>query len=79
MTSPYEIVRETFAGFKPQGDLEEAWKKFLHDGFLANTAAKAVEVKVKDLSAGQMWMGIITNVLPLVLTVLFFLFLSSFL
>jgi len=45
VTSPYEIVRETFAGFKPQGDLEEAWKKFLHDGFLANTAAKAVEVK----------------------------------
>jgi molybdopterin-containing oxidoreductase family iron-sulfur binding subunit len=47
VTSPYEIVRETFAAFKPQGDLEEAWKKFLHDGFLANTAAKAVEAKVQ--------------------------------
>jgi cell division protease FtsH len=36
---------------------------------------KAVEIAVKDLSAGAIWMGIIANVLPLVLTVVFFLFL----
>ena len=36
---------------------------------------KAVEIKVKDLSPGAMWMGIVSNVLPLVLTVVFFLFL----
>jgi cell division protease FtsH len=36
---------------------------------------KGVEIKVKDLSAGQIWLGIISNVLPLVLTVVFFLFL----
>ncbi|MBI5620639.1 ATP-dependent zinc metalloprotease FtsH [Candidatus Gottesmanbacteria bacterium] len=36
---------------------------------------KAVEIKVKDLSPGQVWMGIVSNVLPLVLTVVFFLFL----
>ncbi|MFZ5534721.1 MAG: ATP-dependent zinc metalloprotease FtsH [Patescibacteria group bacterium] len=36
---------------------------------------KTVEIAVKDLSAGAIWMGIIANVLPLVLTVVFFLFL----
>lgn len=35
---------------------------------------KSVEINVKDLSAGAIWMGIIANVLPLVLTVIFFLF-----
>ncbi len=33
------------------------------------------EIRVRDVSAGQIWLGIISNVLPLVLTVLFFLFL----
>lgn len=41
----------------------------------AGVDPKAVEVKVKDLSPGQIWMGLISNVLPLVLTVVFFLFL----
>ncbi|MEK7543755.1 MAG: ATP-dependent zinc metalloprotease FtsH [Patescibacteria group bacterium] len=41
----------------------------------AGVDPKAVEIKVKDLSPGQLWMGIISNVLPLVLTVVFFLFL----
>lgn len=36
--------------------------------------AKAVEIKVKDLSMGQIWLGILGNVLPLALTVLFFFF-----
>ncbi|MDO8571782.1 MAG: ATP-dependent zinc metalloprotease FtsH, partial [bacterium] len=36
---------------------------------------KIVEIKIKDLNMGQLWIGIISNVLPLVLTVLFFLFL----
>jgi len=36
---------------------------------------KTVEINVKDLSMGQIWMGLISNVLPLVLTVVFFLFL----
>jgi len=35
---------------------------------------KGVEIKVKDLSMGQIWVGLISNVLPLVLTVVFFLF-----
>lgn len=33
------------------------------------------QINVKDNSAGQIWIGLISNVLPLVLTVLFFLFL----
>ncbi|HUD20069.1 MAG TPA: ATP-dependent zinc metalloprotease FtsH [Patescibacteria group bacterium] len=33
------------------------------------------EINIKDTSAGQLWIGIISNILPLVLTVLFFLFL----
>lgn len=41
----------------------------------AEVDPKTVEIKVKDMNAGQMWLGIISNVLPLVLTVVFFLFL----
>lgn len=41
----------------------------------AGVDPKSVEITVKDLSAGQMWISIIGNVLPLVLTVVFFLFL----
>lgn len=36
---------------------------------------KTVAINVKDLSMGQIWIGLISNVLPLVLTVVFFLFL----
>jgi len=35
---------------------------------------KSVEIQVKDLSTGQLIIGLVSNVLPLVLTVLFFLF-----
>ena len=52
VTSPYEIVRETFAGFV-KGDAEAEWKKFLHDGFLANSNAKAVEVKLNEAALTQ--------------------------
>jgi molybdopterin-containing oxidoreductase family iron-sulfur binding subunit len=41
--SPYEIVRETFRGLG--GDEENHWRKFLHDGFLAGSAAAAVPVR----------------------------------
>ncbi|MHB8519531.1 MAG: TAT-variant-translocated molybdopterin oxidoreductase [Limisphaerales bacterium] len=45
-TSPYEIVRETFKGLAGDAGFEEVWKKFLHDGFLANSAAKPVDAPV---------------------------------
>lgn len=41
----------------------------------AGVDPKTVEIKIKDLSIGAMWLGLISNVLPLVLTVMFFLFL----
>jgi len=36
-TSPYEIVRQTFRDIG--GNNENNWRKFLHDGFLANSAS----------------------------------------
>jgi MoCo/4Fe-4S cofactor protein with predicted Tat translocation signal len=38
-TTPHEIVRSTFGGS------DEAWKKFLFNGFLANSAAQPVDIK----------------------------------
>src|ERR1051326_6131372 len=52
VTSPYEIIRQTFASYV-SGDSEAAWKKFLHDGFLADSAAKPVEVHLTDGVAAQ--------------------------
>ena len=46
VTDPYSIVRETFAGFVSADTLDAAWRKFLHDGFLVNSAAKPVTVKL---------------------------------
>jgi MoCo/4Fe-4S cofactor protein with predicted Tat translocation signal len=36
-SSPYDIVRQTFQGIG--GDSENNWRKFLHDGFLADSAS----------------------------------------
>jgi len=47
VTSPYEIVRQTFASYV-SGDSEAAWKKFLHDGFFPDSAAKPVDVHLVD-------------------------------
>ncbi len=41
----------------------------------AGVDPQSVAIEVKDLSLGQLWIGLLTNVLPLVLTVVFFLFL----
>jgi molybdopterin-containing oxidoreductase family iron-sulfur binding subunit len=49
----YEIVRETFAAVVSGGDTEAAWRKFLHDGFLANSAAKPVEIKLNELAVSE--------------------------
>jgi MoCo/4Fe-4S cofactor protein with predicted Tat translocation signal len=50
-TSPYDIVRETFRTLG--GGSDEDWKKFLHDGFLANSAAKSVEVRLSSSAISQ--------------------------
>ncbi|HEY3854763.1 MAG TPA: TAT-variant-translocated molybdopterin oxidoreductase [Verrucomicrobiae bacterium] len=45
-SSPYEIVRQTF--HSSGGATENDWGKFLHDGFLANTAAATATVQYDD-------------------------------
>jgi molybdopterin-containing oxidoreductase family iron-sulfur binding subunit len=39
---PYDLVRDTFRGLVPGGTFEADWRKFLHDGFHAGSAATAV-------------------------------------
>lgn len=53
-------------------EAQESMVKLLSD---AGATASGVAITVKDMSAGAIWMNILSNVLPLVLTVLFFLFL----
>jgi len=48
-TSAYDIVRDTFSAIS--GGDENAWRKFLHDGFLANSASSPVSV---SLSVGNL-------------------------
>ncbi len=48
--SAYDVVRETFAGLVQGGDAEGAWRKFLHDGFLAGSTVQPVNV---SLNAGK--------------------------
>jgi MoCo/4Fe-4S cofactor protein with predicted Tat translocation signal len=45
--SGYDVVRETFHGLLANPS-EDAWKKFLHDGFLADTAAKPATVQFNN-------------------------------
>jgi molybdopterin-containing oxidoreductase family iron-sulfur binding subunit len=45
-TSSYDVVRETFAGIVGGTNIEEGWKQYLHDGFLAKSAAAAIEVQL---------------------------------
>jgi molybdopterin-containing oxidoreductase family iron-sulfur binding subunit len=47
----YDVVRETFRAIS--GDNEEAWKKFLHDGFLGNSAAQPASVQLNAASVAQ--------------------------
>ena len=42
-STPYEIARETFRSIG--GDSENAWRKYLHDGYLAGSAAPAASVR----------------------------------
>jgi molybdopterin-containing oxidoreductase family iron-sulfur binding subunit len=58
VTSAYEIVRETFVSFAGGGDVEAKWRRFLHDGFLPNSAAKPVEVKFNSGSLSQALQGV---------------------
>jgi len=52
-TRPYDTVRETFRAFVSADVFEERWKRFLHDGFLPDTASKAVEVSLDWTAAAK--------------------------
>jgi molybdopterin-containing oxidoreductase family iron-sulfur binding subunit len=45
-TKGHDIARETFRAFAGAGNFEEAWKKFLHDGYLPGAAPKASDAPV---------------------------------
>ncbi len=53
-------------------ETQDSLVKLLSD---AGASTSGIAITVKDLSGTQIWLNIISNVLPLVLTVLFFLFL----
>lgn len=52
-------------------EAQESLVKLLSD---AGADTQGVAISVKDMSVGAMWLNILSNVLPLLLTVLFFLF-----
>ncbi len=58
VTSPHEIVRETFAKVVNGGDVEGAWRKFLYNGFLEGSAAKSVEVRLDTEAVARAAAGI---------------------
>ena len=47
---PLTVVREYWFAHKPDGDFESYWRKSLHDGVLAGTAAKPKAVTAKALA-----------------------------
>jgi molybdopterin-containing oxidoreductase family iron-sulfur binding subunit len=51
--NPYEIVRDTLRGLISGANFEEAWKKFLHGGYLANSAAKPAPVQFDFAAAAK--------------------------
>jgi len=53
VTRPLDIVRETFKSVSGLDLFDEAWKKFLHDGYLANSAWKTVTAQANLGAIGQ--------------------------
>jgi molybdopterin-containing oxidoreductase family iron-sulfur binding subunit len=54
-TNPHAIVQKTIATLAgaAAGDAETTWRRFLHDGFLRNTAQKPVEVRFDWAAAAK--------------------------
>jgi molybdopterin-containing oxidoreductase family iron-sulfur binding subunit len=49
----YEIVRDVWKSRMPGGDFEKFWRKSLHDGVIAGTAATALNVSAKAGASSQ--------------------------
>ncbi|HTL18388.1 MAG TPA: TAT-variant-translocated molybdopterin oxidoreductase, partial [Patescibacteria group bacterium] len=56
-TKPYDIARETFRGVAGN-NLEAAWGKFLHDGFVERSAALPVAAPLKSAALAQAKSGL---------------------
>ena len=52
-TDPYKIARATFESIAGEGDRK--WDKFLHDGFLADSASNSVFVEFDTSAASAAW------------------------
>ncbi|MDX1951968.1 MAG: TAT-variant-translocated molybdopterin oxidoreductase [Verrucomicrobiota bacterium] len=52
-TNPHSVVRETFKIMAGEGNLDNQWKKFLHDGFLAGNSAKPITATFNNAVVGQ--------------------------
>jgi molybdopterin-containing oxidoreductase family iron-sulfur binding subunit len=60
---PYDVVRATFAAeSKNPGD--EAWSKFLYEGFLSDSAAKVAKVALQPKAVAQAVVAAATNSAP---------------
>ncbi len=68
LTVTYRDGTELTSHKEPQESIYQVFES-------AKIEPKNVEIIVKDSSIGQMWFGVLSNVLPLVLMVVFFLFL----
>jgi len=53
VTSPYEIVRETFQAEVRPANFEEEWKHFLHDGFRGGPAASLGRLALQESAVRQ--------------------------
>jgi len=53
VTDPYKIARATFESIAGKGD--HKWDKFLHDGFLADSAANTVHAEFDASAASATW------------------------
>ena len=53
VTDSYGLVRGTFVTLAGASDAEAAWRKFLHDGFLAGSAAQPVEAQLVSADLGR--------------------------
>ena len=52
LTKPYDLVRETVMEAAGAGAVEDVWKRFLHDGFLAGSKRAAATVEIDWAAAG---------------------------
>jgi len=61
-TDPYNITRSTFEGIAGKGDSK--WNKFLHDGYLVDSASEAVLAEFDGEAATAEWRKSVKKIIP---------------